>query len=48
MQLPASLAPPKLVITVKGKDEVDPNAMKAYWESSSIAPLLTTELHGDE
>ena len=48
MQLPASLALPKFVITVKGKDEVDPNAMNAYGGSRGKAPLLTTELHGDE
>jgi hypothetical protein len=47
MQLPASLAPPKLV-TVKGKDEVDPNAMKAFFGSRGTARVLHTALHGDE
>jgi hypothetical protein len=44
MHLPASLVLLKLT-TVKGKYEVDPNATKAYWGSSGIAPLLTTALH---
>jgi len=48
MQLPDSLVLLTLVITVNGKDEVDPNVMKAYWRSRGIAPLLTTALHGDE
>jgi hypothetical protein len=36
-----------IVITVKGKEEIDPNAMKVYWGSRGIAPFLTTALHGD-
>jgi hypothetical protein len=47
MQLLPPLVLLKLVTAIKGKDEVEPNVMKAYWGSRGVAPLLTTTLHGE-